>query len=283
MVGAGSGGRWVRITAEVVVEVRDAAALEREALAHVDGVEFSVDDGSVATVEQVRAGARDAVRGDPLAALEILADPSAMVDSVAGVHALQAEYRVEDIGREGGPLPDFAALFPPCGCDDPACAAVTPRTAAVLWSVGQVLAGFAYDDVLEHGDDPVGETVAWSVFDEFPRATWHRDAVWRRLVARSFDDLSLDLESGRRPVPRSRAEEVVLSLMVRHARAAVADGWESLEVGFTAMPRHRDDFDWASLVDTETDTDPGGTDDVAAWHTPFPTAEKRDPRRPFRR
>ena len=272
MVGAGSGGRRVRITAEVVVEVRDADVLERAAVAHVDAVEFSLDDGAGTTVEQVRAGARDAVRGDPIAALEILADPSAMVGSVAGVHALQAEYRVEE---DGNPLPDFAALF---ACDDPT-NAVTPRTAAVLWSVGQVLANFAYDDVVEHGDDPVSATATWSVFDEFPPVTWERDAVWRRQAARSFDDLSLDLETGHRPVPRSRAEELALRLMVTHARAAVADGWEDLESGFAAMPRHRNDFDWAPLVDTGLD----GTEDVSGWHTPFPTTDRRDPRRPFRR
>ena len=275
MVGAGSGGRRVTITAEVVVEVRDAALLEREAVAHIDAVEFSLDDEAGTTVEQVRAGARDAVRGDPLAALEILADPSAMVDSVAGVHALQAQYRVEENGSR---LPDFASLF---ACDDQARAedAVTPRTAAVLWSVGQVLADFAYDDVVEHGDDPVSTAADWSVFDEFPQATWGRDAVWRRQAARSFDDLCLDLETGRRPVPRSRAEELALRLMVRHARAAVADEWEGLETGFAAMPRHRNDFDWALLGDDRQDRD--GAEDT--WHTPFPTADGRDPRRPFRR
>ncbi len=59
----------------------------------------------------------------------------------------------------------------------------------------------AYDDVLEHGDEPVDDTGDWAVFNEFPRITWRQNAVWRRQAARSFDDLSDDLAADSWPQP----------------------------------------------------------------------------------
>jgi len=55
-------------------------------------------------------------------------------------------------------IPDFAALFTACCCRKVSCSAcagfqLTPRTAAVLWSVAQILADHGYDDVEEHGSD----------------------------------------------------------------------------------------------------------------------------------
>jgi hypothetical protein len=63
MAGSDSGKRRVKITAEVVVEILDETALEREAVKQIDTVEFYVTDDSDSTVDQVRAAEREAVVG----------------------------------------------------------------------------------------------------------------------------------------------------------------------------------------------------------------------------
>jgi hypothetical protein len=56
-----------------------------------------------------------------------------------------------------------------------------------------------YDDVAEHGDDPVTDDGTWATLSDYPRITWRQDAVWRRQAARALDDLTADLEAGRAP------------------------------------------------------------------------------------
>lgn len=90
---------------------------------------------------------------------------------------------------------------------------VTPRSAAVLWTMGQLLADQTYEDVVEHGDDPVSDVGMWLVFDEYPRITRRQDAMWRRQAARC---LTILLLIWRRVVGRSRA--------ARGRRCASCDG-----------------------------------------------------------
>ncbi|WP_158854650.1 hypothetical protein [Saccharothrix deserti] len=162
MTGTDTTGRRLRITATVIVEVTDPEALEHAALRHIDRTDYGVDDEPGRTVDDVRAAERDYVRGDAAAALLELADPYMMVD-VEGVEISGSECGVEEVDEHDRPLPswpDLAALFPVCGCGAPDCEEcgsdhVTPRTAAVLSGAAQFLADLAYDDVIEHGDDPV--------------------------------------------------------------------------------------------------------------------------------
>jgi hypothetical protein len=196
----------VKVMAEVVVEITDEAALERRALADIEAAVISVGQG--VNVEEVRAFEREAVTGDPVAAVERLADPGALVDDRPGVEFVEGMHEVVEVDERGLPLsvwPRFAELFPLCECGKESCEAcngyqVTPRTAAALWTVGQILASRAFDDVLEHGDEPVGDEGMWSLFDEYPRITMGRTRcgdvrprvlltiwlqIWRRVTGRS--------------------------------------------------------------------------------------------------
>jgi hypothetical protein len=309
MVDAEAGRRRVRVTASVIVEVTDESALESEALEHVDTAEYFVVEGSGLSVDEVRAAEREAVLGDPVAAIETLVDPFDLMESVRNVESLEAECQVREVDENGYPLPstpDFGELFQVCGCGQSMCdecesATVTPRTAAALWIAGQLLADFAYDDVLEYGDLPVETTGTWAVFDQFPRITWKQNAVWRRQAARSFDDLVADLESGDWPQPRCPAEEMALHLMFRFA-----DDTE-LQGGLASLPEHEDDLDWTLLYDVLfqdldiLDLFEAGLDGIedpnddqnrfrgmgdytpGAWFVEFLDKDARDPRRPFRR
>jgi hypothetical protein len=209
--------------------------------------------------------------------------------------------------------PDFAALFAVCRCRDTSCSScagfqLTPRTAAVLWSMAQILADHGYDDVEEHGDDLLRESGEWYLFDRYPRLTWSRDAGWRRRAARSYDDLASDLATGDWPLPTCPAEELALHLILEDAPSAVQDGWTGLdEATFNSMPEHPDDFDWDAMPDVlfqDTDIlhlfepDLDGIDDPdetlniemamgdyrpSEWFENFGNMRQRDEQRGFRR
>jgi hypothetical protein len=210
-------------------------------------------------------------------------------------------------------IPDFAALFTICRCRKASCSTcagfqMTPRTAAVLWSTAQILADHGYDDVEEHGSDPLPEPTEWYLFDRYPRLTWSQDAAWRRRAARSYDDLAADLAAGDWPLPTCPAEELALHLILEDAPAAVEDGWTGLdEATLDALPVHPDDFDWHAMPDAlfqDTDIlhlfepDLDGIDDPrnavniqmaigdyrpSAWFENFANLQPRDERRDFRR
>lgn len=304
----------MKVTAEVIVEITDEAELERAVLADIDAAEFSVV-GDDMTVEDVRAFEREAVKGDAVAAVERLADPGGLIDDGPGIEFVEGMHDVVEVDEHGFPLsvwPRFDELFPLCQCGRDSCETcggyqMTPRTAAVLWTVGQLLGDRGYDDVIEHGDEPVGKDGRWSLFDGYPRITWRQNAVWRRQAARSFDDLTADLAAGNWPQPRCPAEEMALHLILRHVQAAVADGWAGVEDRFADLLEHEDDLDWDLLHDvlfqdldilelfdvqldgiedpeTEQNRQMGvGDYRPQAWFESFLNLEPRDGGRPFRR
>ncbi len=49
---------------------------------------------------------------------------------------------------------------------------MTPKTAAVLWSIARILADQGYDDIEEHGSDFLRENGEWYLFGHYPRLTW---------------------------------------------------------------------------------------------------------------
>lgn len=205
------------------------------------------------------------------------------------------------------------SLFPVCTCGKDSCEEcsgfqLTPRTASLLWSSCQLRADQAYEDVIEFGDEPVDPNDGtWSTFDEYPPLTWRQNAVWRRQAARAFDDLADDLAAGRWPQPRCAAEEMALHLVIRSARAAIADDWPTASRAIETLSPRPEDFDWdliddvlfqdhdiLSLYDIELDgiEDPDadqsqqiGMGDYRphTWFTAFDNADPRDGRRPFRR
>lgn len=200
-------------------------------------------------------------------------------------------------------LPDFFALFPVDEDEDGW--QVTPRTASALHAALCVLADEAYDDIDQHGDNPVGDEGYWLTFDRLPRISWRQDATWRRLLARAADDLAGDLECGRWPIPRCNAEELILHLAIEDAEAAVADQ-EDIE-SQRDLPEYEDDYDWdmcsqilfqdndvrllyENCADGIEDRDGDlnihlGIGDLRPgnWFTFFNNVEPRDPNRGFRR
>jgi hypothetical protein len=199
-----------------------------------------------------------------------------------------------------------------CDCDRedcPSCSGFqfTPRNAALLHTAAYAFADQAYDDVDQHGDDPVAEDGSWQVFDQFPRITFGQDAVWRRQAARAGDDLAHDIEAGELPVPRCAAEEMALRLVLRDAAALVADMAEFVDQLVDGLPTHPEDFDTdllfeclmhdddlGQLFDADLDgiEDPDSAENRSIgmgdyrphrWFSWFGGADPRDGRRPFRR
>jgi hypothetical protein len=306
--------RRFMITAEVLVEVTDAATLRRKALERVAEAGFVADDDRNA--EHVRAAEHDNVQADVAAALDWVVDADAIVEDAAGAEVVGSTVSVDDQGAvdpgaEG--MPDFAALFPVChcgsdDCDDCSGFQMTPRSAAILWAVAQLHADFAYDDVQQFGDTPVSEkNDGWTAFADYPRITWGQDAVWRRQAARAFDDLAADLAAGQLPLATCPGEEMAMHLMLRSAQGAAADGWGVPSEKLNLLPGHEDDFDWDLAVDVLLqdedilhlfDEQLDGIEDPEseenqrfrigdyrpeAWFRPFQNATPRDGRRPFRR
>jgi hypothetical protein len=313
MVGDTTGGCRVKVTAELIVDITDAAVVRSAALAAIDQAQFSPDPDS--TEDDARAAERERVTEDPASAVDWLVDTSGLLDATDGLTFVQGSHTIEEVdGDSFGnfPRPDFAQLFPLCHCGQDACdkcgdAQLSPRTAAALWATAEIHADQGYDDVQEHGDDPVTRRGTWALFNQYPRLTWQQNAVWRRQAARAFDDLAGDLASGKWPQPTCPAEEMALHLVLREAEAAVSEGWDTMTTTFADLPAHTDDFAWPvlsevllqdydilHLFEDELDgiEDPDSEDNRAtsigdyrpgAWFDTFQNMSSRDGRRPFRR
>ena len=305
--------RLVKVTAEAIVEVNDASALEKAVLNEVDSTEFSVGPGQ--SLADVRAEVRRDVRGDPAGAVSWVVDVDAVIRDMPGLRVVSSNHAAVEVDGSGHELatgPDFTELFSVCRCGGEDCDSctgfqLTPRTAAVLWTVGQILADHAYDDVNEHGDAPVVDEDDWNVFVNYPRVTWRQNAVWRRQAARCYDDLTDDLDAGEWPHVTCPGEEMAVHLILQAAPDAVTDDWASLADTLSRLPEHPDDYDWdmasetflqdydiLSMFDEQLDgiEDPEaesnqltGMGDYRpeAWFRPFANREPRDGRRPFRR
>lgn len=298
--------RKVRVNVDVEFEVVDAAALEQAALDAVDAADFTGD--------AERSEERERIRTGPAAAAVWLLDPFLMTEALPGVESRESSHfaiELDESGMSAGLTPDFATLFPVCRCGDESCdecAAfqLTPRTALALWSTVTVASDSAYDDVEQHGDEPVQSTGDWDLFDQYPRITHSQNAVWRRQAARAFDDLAYDLSSGDWPRPTCIGEEMAL----QHALRFLEDGGLELMVSadeLSALPDHPDDLIWEAcreglcqdsdvllLFDDEHDgvEDPASEENrkigmgdyrPGAWFGTFGGMSSRDGRRPFRR
>jgi hypothetical protein len=295
-----------------VLKVGDPDAVQRAALDAVDTWTFPTED--VEQAKQATEDARAAVRESLVEALHVLVDPERLISAAGSVQCESSAIDIRLCDRNGRPRatpPDFVDLFPLCRCGQATCTScsgwqLTPRTAAVLWSVGQVLADQGYDDVESYGDDPVTEN-DWALFSQYPRITWRQDAVWRRQAARAYDDLVGDIEAGQSPAPRCVGEEMALRLMLVEVADLETehDGW--LERITDPLPEHPDDANWdladdalfqdhdlsnlfAPALDGIEDPDSDVNQELgigdyrpAAWFRWFPNVEPRDGRRPFRR
>lgn len=160
--------RRAKIKAEAMVEITDEAAVIGAALADMERGEFTVDGEHDARQAEIKS--------DAVAAVGWLVNPLGLLPDVPGAHVVRAEYKtvgVDEAGSERSAAPDFVALFLVCRCGEDSCDAcsgyqLAPRTAAVLWTVAQILADQGYDDVTQHGDEPAGDDNAWTLFGRVP-------------------------------------------------------------------------------------------------------------------
>ena len=295
---------------DAVVTVVDAAALAEAARQVIAEVEFSDPSSDVDLAEQARAAVRDSLADSALWAIDL----GGVLD-VPGVELEETSaeaVELDDDGFPAGTEPDSGDLFPLCRCGRSSCDdcegwQLTPRTADALWSAAQILADHAYDDVENHGDDPVDLEGGWILFDQFPAITWRQDAVWRRQAARAFDDLASDLAEGHWPLPRCFGEEMALHLMLEDAATGIADGWIEPSAQVARQPSHPDDYDWEmageilfldhdvltlfepafdGIEDPESEINARlsmGDMRPRAWFATFGGSTPRDGRRPFRR
>jgi hypothetical protein len=124
---------------------------------------------------------------------------------------------------------------------------LTDRQRELMRIHAWVCADSAFDDIEERGDDPVDPTEWWNLFDRLPECTHRESALWRRQMARSFDDLAEDLDVGDLPRPRTMAEQLALLIVIAQASAAFADAEYSHEVA--ALASHPRDSDWDAVSD----------------------------------
>lgn len=302
----GSADAFVRIDVEVVVRVTDAEKIRQRARAEI--ARLRADNSDIPESEW------GPIEEDLANAVLAVIEPDGLL--VEGLEPGSATVGVRLCDSGGQPReqpPAFGEIFEVCECGRPDCLdcggwQLTPRMAVRLWVAAQVLADRAFDDILAHGDDPVGgESVQWSVFDDYPRITWTQNAVWRRQAARAFDDLAGDLAAGQWPQPTCPAEEMALRLVLAAAAASLTNGAEPQDL-IAPLQQHGEDdtdFDMAFEVLFQDDDigallDPAqdGIEDASgevnqalgigdyraeAWFEPFLNVTPRDPRRPFRR
>lgn len=304
--------RRYRLDVEAVVDVEDAQRLVRTAHEAIGETVFGVPDGW--TLDEIRADEIDSVGDDPAHALSWLADVGALTHHIGGADVVESTHGVVEVdenGLEVGADPEFGRLFTSCGCGRDDChdcgLRFTPRTACVLWKTSQTVADEAYEDILEHGDDPVSADEFWRVFGDFPRVTWTQDAIWRRRASRSADDLTSDLAQGQVPWPRCAAEEMMLHIVLDRTDIWPELPEEEWPSTLRRLPPDSADFDWEwlrevlfqdgdiqLLFDPKYDgfEDPEAVENQLlgvgdyrppAWFDWFGGSSPRDPRRPFRR
>ncbi|MFD7008441.1 hypothetical protein [Rhodococcus jostii] len=158
-----------------------------------------------------------------------------------------------------------------------------------------ILADWAYDDADEIGDRRIHAMTARSLLSELPPCTWHQNLGWRRQMARTFDDLAGDAQSGADPLPRCTGEEMALHIVLIKAAGQHLDGEPDHLLG--AIPPHPNDTDWISpmdflfddydvltLFDIAPDHIGGGLNlEPESWFIAFDHAAARDRWRGFRR
>ncbi|MCC9309752.1 hypothetical protein LN042_22205 [Kitasatospora sp. RB6PN24] len=289
------GALEIEATVVLGIRVTDWPALRAAAVAAVEELDFTGLDAATQRMELLRE-----VQEDPHAALGALLHPDRLIGALPGIEALGGTLELsttEDFA------PDFAELFPLEGEDDEAGDwTLTPRTACLLHTQLLALGDAAYDDLDEHGDEPVieGEEQDWAVFARLPQASWRMHPSWRRAMARAFDDLADDLGLGEWPLPRCPGEELALRLALADARGLLSSQPQAVADLMGVLPADLYDYDWEGCIDELLGVyDMAGQDpdeDSAArlerllaathpegWFLTYDEAEEREPGRGYRR
>ncbi|WP_354643171.1 hypothetical protein [Kitasatospora camelliae] len=290
-----SGAQEIEATVVLGIRITDWPALRAAARAAVEDLDFAGLDPAGQRADLLRE-----VSDDPNAALGALLHPDRLIAAIPGIEALGGTL---EISVTDDFAPDFAELFPLDGEDgDAGDWTLTPRTACLLHTQLIGLADAAYDDLDEHGEEPVTDEdeADWTVYSRLPRRTWPMHRGWRRAFARAFDDLADDLALGEWPLPRCLAEEVALRTALADARSLLGSQPESVADMMGDLPADLYDYDWDGCsdelfgvygpdegdpdVDTATRTDQLLTaTHPEGWFLAYDDAEERDPLRGFRR
>jgi hypothetical protein len=125
---------------------------------------------------------------------------------------------------------------------------LTARTRAVLHLALQELSDQAWQEVSTLGDQPLQRS-AGGLFGSLPRVTWHQDGLWRRQMARAFDDLAADCSSITEVEPRSTGEEMALHLGIARAQDLTHNRPRLVSDTVAPLPEDRRDFDWDACSD----------------------------------
>ncbi|MGA5284861.1 hypothetical protein ACPCSK_31340 [Streptomyces griseoincarnatus] len=119
---------------------------------------------------------------------------------------------------------------------------LTARTRAVLHLALRELAEQAWKEAETLGEQPA-QRGAGGLFGSLPRVTWHLDGPWRRQMARAFDDLATDCESGAQVEPRSTGEEMALHLGIARAQDLTRNRPRLVQNTVASLPEDRGDCD----------------------------------------
>ncbi|WP_406723583.1 hypothetical protein WJ438_01290 [Streptomyces sp. GD-15H] len=125
---------------------------------------------------------------------------------------------------------------------------LTARTRAVLHLALQELSDQAWQEVSTLGDQPI-QRGADGLFGSLPRVTWRQDGLWRRQMARAFDDLAADCSSAAEVEPRSTGEEMALHLGIARAQDLTRNRPRLVRDAVAALPEDRRDCDWGACSD----------------------------------
>jgi len=133
--------------------------------------------------------------------------------------------------------------------DDEGEEVLTARTRAVLHLALRELSDKAWQEVSALGDEPA-ERNGGGLFGSLPRVTWYQDGLWRRQMARTFDDLAADCSSNVEVEPRSTGEEMALHLGIARAQDLTCNRPRLVRDTVAGLPADRADFDWDACSDT---------------------------------
>ncbi|WP_309030742.1 hypothetical protein [Streptomyces alfalfae] len=182
---------------------------------------------------------------------------------------------------------------------------LTARTRAVLHLALRELAEQAWKEADTLGEQPAQRS-AGGLFGSLPRLTWHLDGTWRRQMARAFDDLATDCETGAQVEPHSTGEEMALHLGIARAQDLTRNRPRLVQSTVVGLHEDRGDFDWEACSDILFqdhdvlmlfDHSLDGVEDAAGdlhqsmgmvnlapqdWFVAFDPDQARDPARGFR-
>lgn len=182
---------------------------------------------------------------------------------------------------------------------------LTARTAAVLRVALEVLSKKIWQDVAAVGDAPLGRGEG-RVLGSLPPITFHQDPLWRRQMARCFDDLAADLAETGTVRPLCTGEEMALHLGIDQAKSLTRNRPRLVAETVEGLGEDRRDFDWdwcstvlfedhdvLMLFDASLDGIEDSSNEInqalglanlaaADWFEPFRTDQARDPDRGFR-